>query len=181
MDALKEWATVVKALENGDQTVILRKGGILETASGFKIESKKFLLFPTFEHQELNHIKPQFQNYLEDVKKNHPKDGHNKISSYAEVLDEADLSSEEKINALSPFHIWSDSYINERRNWLSEKPMKAIFLKVYKVPEFEIPLKSEYHGCKSWIDINEDAKTGKSVLSDSELDSKLRQFKEIVN
>ena len=26
MDALKEWATVVKALEQGKQTVILRKG-----------------------------------------------------------------------------------------------------------------------------------------------------------
>ena len=37
MDALKEWATVVKALEQGKQTVILRKGGILETASGFNI------------------------------------------------------------------------------------------------------------------------------------------------
>jgi len=49
MDALKEWATVVKALENGDQTIILRKGGILETSSGFKIESKKFFLFPTYE------------------------------------------------------------------------------------------------------------------------------------
>jgi len=48
MDALKEWATVVKALENGEQTVILRKGGILETASGFKIEAKKFLLFRFF-------------------------------------------------------------------------------------------------------------------------------------
>ena len=48
MNGLKEWATVVKALENGKQTVILRKGGILETASGFEIESKKFLLFPNF-------------------------------------------------------------------------------------------------------------------------------------
>ena len=181
MDALKEWATVVRALENGDQTVILRKGGILETASGFKIESKKFLLFPTYEHQELIHIKPQFQKYLEDVKKNLPKNEHNKISSYAEILDEVDVSSEEKIDALSSFHIWSDSYIKERRNWMSEKPMKAVFLKVYKVPEFEIPLKSEYHGCKSWIDINEDVKSGKSVLSNSELDSKLKQFKEIVN
>ena len=52
MNGLKEWATVVKALEHGKQTVILRKGGILETASGFIIESKKFLLFPTWEHQE---------------------------------------------------------------------------------------------------------------------------------
>ena len=40
MEGLKEWATVVKALEQGKQTVILRKGGILETASGFNIESK---------------------------------------------------------------------------------------------------------------------------------------------
>ena len=47
MEGLKEWATVVKALEQGKQTVILRKGGILETASGFNIESKKFFLFPT--------------------------------------------------------------------------------------------------------------------------------------
>ena len=64
MEALKEWATVVKALEQGKQTVILRKGGILETASGFKIESKKFLLFPTWEHQETRHVKPEYQNFL---------------------------------------------------------------------------------------------------------------------
>ena len=59
MEGLKEWATVVKALEQGKQTVILRKGGILETASGFKIESKKFFLFPTWEHQEIKHVKPE--------------------------------------------------------------------------------------------------------------------------
>jgi len=50
MNALKEWATVVNALENGDQTVLLRKGGILEDSSGFVVESEKFFLFPTFEH-----------------------------------------------------------------------------------------------------------------------------------
>ena len=37
MNALKEWATVVRALEQGKQTVILRKGGILETASGLSL------------------------------------------------------------------------------------------------------------------------------------------------
>ena len=181
MESLKEWATVVKALENGDQTVLLRKGGILETDSGFKIESKKFLLFPTFEHQESNHIKPQFQNYLDTVMQDIPKEGFNRITSYAEVLGEKDVSSEEKINSLSSFHIWSDSYINERRNWMPEKPFKVIFLKVLQVPEFEIPIKSEYHGCKSWIDINANLETGKSALSDSELESRLQKFQEIVN
>jgi hypothetical protein len=181
MDALKEWATVVKALENGDQNIILRKGGILETASGFNVESKKFLLFPTYEHQEFKHLKPNFQGYFDDVKKNNPKNGHNKISSYAEVLAEADVSSVEKIKSLSPFHIWSDDYIKERMNWMPEKPMKVVFLKIFKVSELEIPLKSEYQGCKSWIDINEDFPAGQPVLNDSEINSKLKKFKEIVN
>ena len=181
MYALKEWATIVTALENGEQTVILRKGGILETESGFKIEAKKFLLFPTFEHQEEKNLKPQFHNYLDIVKQNRPQNEHNKITSYAEVVDEVDIISKEKINALSLFHIWSDSYIDERVNWMSEKPIKTVFLKVYKIPEIEIPIKSEYHVCKSWININEDIQTGKPVLSEEELNSRLQKFKEIVN
>ena len=181
MYALKEWATIVTALENGEQTVILRKGGILETESGFKIEAKKFLLFPTFEHQEEKNLKPQFHNYLDIVKQNRPQNEHNKITSYAEVVDEVDIISKEKINALSLFHIWSDSYIDERVNWMSEKPIKTVFLKVYKIPEMKIPIKSEYHGCKSWININEDIQTGKQVLSEEELNSRLEKFREIVN
>ena len=68
MKGLKEWATVVTALENGDQTVLLRKGGILETTSGFKIEDKKFALFPTYEHQDTASLKSQFYRYLADVR-----------------------------------------------------------------------------------------------------------------
>lgn len=181
MESLKEWATVLKALEKGDQTVILRKGGILEIASGFKVEAKKFLLFPTFEHQEFHHIKPEFHKYLEQVKSKQPKEGFNEITSYAEVLDESDVSSDEKINALSRFHIWSDSYIKERKNWKPEKPFKVVFLRVFKTPQKEIPLKTEYQGCKSWININDQVPDGESVLSDEKINSKLKEFKEIVN
>jgi len=180
VESLKEWATVVSALENGDQTVLLRKGGILDVVSGFRIESKKFTLFPTQEHQEHNHIKPQFHKYLEQVKLNLPKNGFNRITSYAEVLAEADILSEEIIKKLSSFHIWSDSYINERRNWKPDNPMKAIFLKVYKIPEFNTPLKSEYQGCKSWININEEISVGEAVLSDIEIESRLNKFKETI-
>ena len=181
MKALKEWATVVKALENGNQTILLRKGGILETDSGFNVESKKFLLFPTFEHQQENSLKSQFYGYLADVRENQPEKGINKITSYAEVVAESDISNIQKIESLSPFHIWSDSYIKERMNWMPEKPMKTMFLKVYKIQQTEIPLLDEYQGCKSWIDINVNSEAGQSVLSDKELNEKLEQFKEIVN
>jgi len=55
-----------------------------------------------------------------------------------------------------------------------------LFLRTYKVPEFEIPIKSEYHGCKSWIELNEKDRDAKSVLSDEEIESRMKEFKEIV-
>ena len=179
MESLKEWATVIKALENGDQVVLLRKGGILEVASGFQLESSKFLLFPTWEHQEFHHVKPQFHKYLEYVKHNPPPQGKNTITSYAKVLGEADVSSDEIIERLSDFHVWSNSYIKERRNWKPEKPMKAVFLQVFKIPTIEIHLKPEYQGCKSWININEEIPDGESVLSEEEFQVKLEKFMEI--
>jgi hypothetical protein len=160
---------------------LLRKGGILETASGFVVESKKFLLFPTFEHQSYANLKPQFHKYLDYVKQNMPTNGQNKITSYAEVIAEADLRSDQKINQLSEFHVWSDSYIKARINWMPDKATKAIFLKTYKVPGFEIPLKDEYHGCKSWIDINAKLDSGKPVMDETELSSKLERFMEITS
>ncbi len=181
MNALKEWATVVKALENGNQTVLLRKGGILETASGFNVESKKFLLFPTYEHQDMELLKSQFYGYLTDVRENQPKHGTNKITSYAEVAEECDISSVDKIDKLSPFHIWSDSYIKERMQWLPEKPMKVLFLKVFKTKPLEIPVLAEYQGCKSWIDINVNAESGQSVFNEQEFSEKLGEFRRIIN
>ncbi len=181
MDALKEWATVVKALEQGKQTVILRKGGILETASGFNIETKKFFLFPTWEHQEIKYVKPEFHNFLNEVLEKKPGVGFNKISSYAEVLYEKDIGSSKTIEELLSFHIWSDSYIEERRNWMPEKPMKAVFLKTVKIPEFNLALKPEFSGCKSWIELNSIFEEGETALKDNEIDEKLEEFKEIVN
>ena len=180
MDALKEWAIVVKALEQGKQTVILRKGGILETASGFNIETKKFFLFPTWEHQETKHVKPEFHNFLNQVLDKKPGVGFNKISSYAEILYEKDIKSNETINQLSSFHIWSDDYIQERRNWMPEKPMKAVFLRTVKIPEFDLPLQPEFSGCKSWIELNSNFQEGESTLKDNEIKKKLEEFKEIV-
>jgi len=181
MKALKEWATVVKALENGNQTVLLRKGGILETASGFQVEASKFALFPTYEHQDTASLKSQFYGYLADAREGQPKEGYNEITSIAQVIEERDIPSIEKIDQLSQFHIWSDSYIVERMNWMPSKPMKAMFLRVFTISPTEIPVLPEYQGCKSWIELNVNPEAGKSVLSDAELESQLAEFRRIVN
>ena len=45
--ALKEWAVTVKALEQGSQVILLRKGGISEDGKRFAVAHDQFLLFPT--------------------------------------------------------------------------------------------------------------------------------------
>ena len=43
MAALKEWAIVCKALEEGRQVLLLRKGGIMEYRQGFEVKHEQFL------------------------------------------------------------------------------------------------------------------------------------------
>ena len=49
----KEWALVCEALGRGEQTILLRKGGIAEGREGFGFRHDEFFLFPTFFHEQL--------------------------------------------------------------------------------------------------------------------------------
>src|SRR5690606_3010066 len=63
--ALKEWAALCRALGTGRQILLLRKGGIYESAGEFEVEHRHFLLFPTYLHQKREHLKPDAQADLE--------------------------------------------------------------------------------------------------------------------
>ena len=59
--ALKEWASVVEALKEGRQVLLLRKGGIAERRGAFRVEQAAFSLYPTFLHQDKQYIRPEFR------------------------------------------------------------------------------------------------------------------------
>ena len=50
--ALKEWSLALRAIREGRQTILLRKGGIVEETGAFDVVSDRFILFPTFYHQD---------------------------------------------------------------------------------------------------------------------------------
>lgn len=177
MKSLKEWASIVRALEAGKQTVLLRKGGILDTPSGFRTESDRFLLFPTREHQGHANIRQEFHHFLDQATAE-PTENH-VLTSYASIMAEADIASADMLDRLSGFHIWSKSYIDERRRWRPENPVKAMFLRVYHMPGISVPPRQEYQGCRSWIDIDTDMPEGKPVMTDAEISPLLRKFREI--
>lgn len=166
MQALKEWAVVCRALEEGRQVVILRKGGILEYKQGFEVKHDKFFLFPTFEHQSKDHLQADYAGRLDQILKDQPASDNNKITAYAQAVEVKEVSDRAAIKSLEKYHVWNESYVNARMDYNPKKPMSVILLRVFKLAQpIMVDSKPEWAGCKSWIPLDMEA-GGTPVLSD---------------
>jgi hypothetical protein len=174
MIALKEWAIICKALEDGRQILLLRKGGIMEYRKGFEVKHNEFLLYPTFEHQSMESIKAEYKEKLKEILeeqnkytkkekdkdkgyKNFNIDNTNIIKLFAKVEDVVEISEKVTLAELRDYHIWSDEYVMMRMNYNPSKPMSILLLRIYKIKEpLIIDINDKWSGCKSWIDIEKD-------------------------
>jgi hypothetical protein len=151
--AFKEWAVSCAALGEGKQVMLFRKGGIKEKDHVFKVEHPHFFLFPTYEHQDRESIKGEYQGLLEASLSAKPELGEVKISYWAKVDEAIPMTNMELVLKQAPNHIWSEACIRARWEWHSQKPLWLLLLRVY---ELEAPqtleVLEDYTGCKSWVD-----------------------------
>src|SRR5262245_2425056 len=63
--AYKEWAAVVHALLEGEQIVDVRKGGLREEGRHFGLQSTRFWLYPTAEHQKAELLKAPYRHWID--------------------------------------------------------------------------------------------------------------------
>jgi hypothetical protein len=161
--ALKEWAVVCKALEEGRQVILLRKGGIMEYRQGFEVKHTDFFLYPTFEHQSKESLQPNYVNKLDTVLQNAPVNNRNRITSCAAVVLVKEITNKSVLGRLEKYHIWNDQYINVRFSYNPKRPLNVVVLRVYKMnTPLEVDVKPELTGCKSWIPVQ-------LLLSDTKL------------
>ena len=171
--ALKEWAIVCKAAEDGKQVLLFRKGGIMEYRNGFELKHKYFFLFPTFEHQSIDSIRNEYKAELESLENQHDinKDQKNfnlsnknnfdstqnitNINLFVEVTYFNEIKDINKLEKLEKFHIWNLDYVKMRFNYNPNKPLYLMLLRTYKLNDaIKIHNKPEWSGCKSWIQID---------------------------
>lgn len=172
--ALKEWASVVRALANGVQVFILRKGGIVEAQrGGFELRYPEFLLFPTFEHQQANYVRREFAHWLSE-----PATGAVPIQFVARAVDVLPApGSAGDVAARGEQHIWTEAFFQQRYQYRPDLPLHLIVLRIFRLPEeHAIPLRPSYAGCKSWVHLSEEipVEGAKPVLSDGEFEQKRR-------
>jgi len=149
--ALKEWATAIAALEAGETITLLRKGGIREVGGRFQVPQRRVVLFPTYEHQQPEALKPEYGDRVG------AKPGETlRIGSWADITDVLLLRDAAALSDLSPHHIWSDRVAETRFNWKPTQPLYVLLLRVYCLPQpVWIEPRSQYGGCRSWIELVE--------------------------
>jgi hypothetical protein len=180
-NALKEWASVIEALKTGGQVLLLRKGGIAEAGGVFRVEQQEFSLYPTFLHQNKQHIRPEFHAIFDRVVQGAAAMGRVRIDSYAvveQVIQATDLA---RLHKLESSHIWTPAYIDLRYQYKAENPLFGLLVRVYRLARpVEFEETETYRGCKSWVtlDFAIDTAGCTPVLSDKEFAERTRAIQE---
>lgn len=162
----KEWALVCEALGRGEQTILLRKGGIAEGRGGFGFRDAEFFLFPTFFHEQLVKVRTATAEIPA------PRKGEVEIRYFAKLETQGHLMSWGQAAALEPFHILEESVVRERFAYKSAG-LHVALVRVFRLePIWLFPDKPAYGGCRSWVNLPElPAGTRfEPVLSDEEHD-----------
>lgn len=166
--ALKEWAVVIEALARGHQRFLLRKGGIAEGKHGFEVKHSEFLLFPTWEHQQVHSIRPEFHDLFEQARPRQP--GVVRFQYLAKVTDVLVAPARlEDMRPLDGEHIWAVSYLEMRYGYRPDLPLFAVIVRLYRLArEGEIPEIRRYAGCRSWVNLEQEIDTAGAAPLESD-------------
>lgn len=182
--ALKEWAVITRALARGEQFLVLRKGGIREQQKRFVLEGNRFLLYPTYEHQSPDLLKPHWHDALALTETQAPPSDTVIIDTLAEVVEILEVSEPERISALEEFYICTNDYAQYRLKWRPKHPLSIILLRAMKLKRAcSVPVLPRYGGCVSWVELEEPINvTGaQAVVPDDTLRSEIARIKEAVS
>jgi hypothetical protein len=178
--AFKEWAVICRALAEGKQALILRKGGIAETAGEFQLEHTRFWLYPTYLHQQESGIRPDAQPLLQHALAERPPEGVVRLSHWAEVAGVYHVHDIASALKLADLHLWSLETVQAR--FLYRAPgLYVLPVRVYRTGQSaELPETPAYAGCRSWVELGRELPTDKAnpVVDDRAFHEVLRFLEE---
>ncbi len=168
--AFKEWAVICRALAEGRQSLILRKGGVAETGGEFRPEYGRFLLLPTYFHeQHRSGVKPELLPLFDAAEADRPAAGTLRFTHAAEVATIRKVTELDAALAIDGLHGWTADTVRQRFHYRTP----GLFVLTVRVAALqsavEVPDRTEYAGCKTWVELADEVTlTGATpVLSDT--------------
>jgi hypothetical protein len=181
--AFKEWAVICRALAEGRQALIMRKGGIAEAGAGFRPEHPRFWLFPTYTHQQRTGIKPEAIPLLDQAEAERPPAGTIRLTHFAEVAGIYHVHDLVAALILAHLHLWSEDTVRQRFAY-REPGLYLLPVRVYRAPQgFDLPDTPVYAGCRTWVQLDQALPTAGAVpvLADEAFRDLLGSLDRILN
>lgn len=143
----KEWAIVCQALGRGEQSVLLRKGGIAEGRHCFSFKHAAFFLFPTFFHEETTKVRATLAEL--------PAEGGDSVLMryFARLERTVRITSLATAEKLASWHILTAEVVRERFRSVPEG-LDIALVRIFTLTEpWKIPNEKRFGGCRSWVDL----------------------------
>ena len=178
--ALKEWAITCEAIGQGEQILLLRKGGIHEDGKDFRVIHREFLLYPTYEHQKAELLRAEHQQALESLLAQPHDPKQITFTHFARAEEVLEVEEQRLVDDLAPHYIWTTGYAQSRLRWKPMLPLSVMLLRAYRLEApVTAPWLPEYGGCTSWVEVLTDVPLGRMepVLSDAEFQAQVDAIK----
>ncbi len=182
--ALKEWSCVCDLLVEGRTCLLLRKGGVHEEAGPgrFVLEHDRFGLFPAWEHENLDWIKPELRPDRAPILE---EPDEIVIQGYGQVVGLWEVPGREAFDRLDDLHPWLAPQVDMRFDYKPDRPLYAMLVKVTRLAEpRRLPNRPSFAGCKSWVPLDgEDAlrEASADTVARSDLDEDRRRIEAALN
>ncbi|MFI5249063.1 MAG: DUF1802 family protein [Gemmatimonadales bacterium] len=173
--ALKEWAAAVDALAQGAVIALVRKGGIRETRSGFVVRHDRFLLYPTYFHENDTGLAPRLlQNFKAEP--GPPAPGLVHVTHVAQVARVWHAAALGPLRLIEHEHPLAWPAVESRFHYRGTPGVQVIALRVAKLPApAEVPELARYRGCVSWVELGQDVDVAGAVpvVADAEFSQRV--------
>lgn len=187
LPAFKEWQIVCSALASGEQTLILRKGGIAEGRDGFRWQHPRFFLFPTQFHQQAEGVRGERSVAAVNDDQSVPLD------LWAETITTAKINDEALVERLASYHIWTPEVVRERFAWGDEPGLSVALVRVRRLAnpwQLADSKRKAFGGCRSWMKLPLDEwnadhalqiAQAKPVIADDEFELRSAEIRKIID
>lgn len=163
--ALKEWASVIAAMLDGAQVVMLRKGGVGEKR--FDVPHREFLLLPTHVHQRPELLVPAARDAYADLIGVTDEPDRVDLRAWCRVAAVHEVTTQAELDALAPYHVLGPGYAGQRLRWRPRHPLMAIVARVHRItPPVGLDVTGDMRGCRSWIEVVHDLPGEDPVIDD---------------
>jgi len=169
---------VIQALADGRQVLLVRKGGLVEPSEGFTFQSKEFLFYPTYEHQAISFVLPEYQAHFPRLAAER-RAGWLRVAYAGRVETVVETHDGEALKRLKDLHIYTDGLLTQRMRWQPEQPLVIGCVRIFRLQESrELPMQDAYAGCKSWVQLAESVplEGAEPVVSDAAFEQRREAF-----